>query len=141
MRFLRILIISVLISLSSSYIIMSMSIFTSPDQVMNGRDLLEEVVIAIGLGIAISIVTLIFEVERIPFSGQLFVHFLGITACVFLAGYFGNWYDVSTPSTMMFVFLLIIIIYGLVWWFLQIVMKRDVEELNEKIKKRRGELE
>lgn len=55
MRFFRILLVSVLISLSCSYIIMSFTIFTSPNEVMNGQELIEEVIIAIILGIAIFI--------------------------------------------------------------------------------------
>lgn len=119
---------------------MSLMIFTSPNEVMNGQELIEEVIIAISLGLAISIVSLIFEVERIPFSGQLTMHFLGIITCVFIAGYFGNWYDVSNPATVVTVLISTLIIYGLTWWIMQNIIKKDVDELNNTIKKRRGEL-
>ncbi|MEG0385715.1 MAG: DUF3021 family protein [Solibacillus sp.] len=139
MRFLRTLIISILISLSCSYIIMSSVIFTS-NEVMNGQQLIKEVIIAIALGIAISVISQIFEVERIPFIGQLLVHILGILVCVFTAGYFGNWYDISDLSTVMVVLISTIIIYIGTWWIMQNIMKKDVDELNKTIKKRRGEL-
>ncbi|MCH7323917.1 DUF3021 domain-containing protein [Solibacillus sp. MA9] len=139
MRFLRTLIISILISLSCSYIIMSSVVFTS-NEVMNGQELLKEVIIAIGLGIAISIISQIFEVERIPFLGQLLLHILGILVCVFTAGYLGDWYDVSNVSTIIIVLVSTFVIYCGTWWIMKNIMKKDVDELNKTIKKRRGEL-
>lgn len=118
---------------------MSSVIFTS-NEVMNGQQLIKEVIIAIALGIAISVISQIFEVERIPFIGQLLVHILGILVCVFTAGYFGNWYDISDLSTVMVVLISTIIIYIGTWWIMQNIMKKDVDELNKTIKKRRGEL-
>ena len=141
MRFLQMLLIYVLISLSCSYIIMSSMIYASPNDVMTGKDLLEQVFIAILLGIAISILSFIFEIERIPFIGQLLLHFSAIVICVFTAGYFGNWYDITHLSTFAIVFILLIIIYGFTWWFISILSKRDIKDLNKSIKKRRGEAE
>ncbi|MEK4699489.1 DUF3021 domain-containing protein [Solibacillus sp. FSL R7-0668] len=141
MRFLQLLLICVLISLSCSYIIMSSMIYASPNDVMTGKDLLEQVFIAILLGIAISFLSFIFEVERIPFIGQLLLHFFGILVCVFTAGYFGNWYDITDFSTIVIVFILLIIIYCFTWWLIQILLKRDIKNLNKSIKKRRGETE
>ena len=103
---------------------MSFMIFTSPNEVMNGQELIEEVIIAIVLGIAISVISLIFETERIPFTAQLFLHFSGIIVCVFVAGYFGNWYDVSRLSTVVVVFISTIIIYGFTWWIMQNLIKK-----------------
>lgn len=139
MKYFRVLIISVLISLSCSYIIMSLSIFAS-NEVMTGQQLVEEVIIAIVLGIAISVISQIFEVERIPFIGQLLVHILGILVLVFAAGYFGEWYDVSDLSTVMVVLIATVIIYIGTWWIIQNLIKKDIDELNKTIKKRRGEL-
>ncbi|MEK4427411.1 DUF3021 domain-containing protein [Solibacillus sp. FSL K6-1523] len=139
MRYFRILIISVLISLSCSYIIMSLNILAT-NEVMTGQQLVEEVIIAIVLGVAISVISQIFEVERIPFIGQLLVHILGILVLVFAAGYFGNWYDVSDLSTVMFVLIATVIIYIGTWWVIQNLIKKDIDELNQTIKKRRGEL-
>lgn len=140
MRFLRILLISVLISLSCSYIIMSLMIYTSPNEVMNGQELVEEVLIAITLGIAISVVSLVFEIERLPFIGQFLLHFSGILVCVFTAGYFGNWYDGSDLSTIAIVLISTMIIYCCTWWIIQNLIKKDIDELNKSIKKRRGEV-
>lgn len=139
MQYFRILIISILISLSCSYIIMSLRIFAS-NGVMTGQQLVEEVIIAIILGIAISLSSQIFEVERIPFIGQSLLHILVILVCVFTAGYFGNWYDVSDLSTVMIVLTATVIIYIGTWWIIQNLIKKDIDELNKTIKKRRGEM-
>ncbi|ATP42136.1 hypothetical protein CSE16_20155 [Solibacillus sp. R5-41] len=139
MQFFRSVIISVLISLSCSYIIMSSMIFTS-NGVMNGQQLIVEVIIAIALGLAISVISQIFKVEQIPFIGQLLLHFLGILVCVFTAGFIGNWYDISNVSTIMVVLIITIIIYCGTWWGMQNLVKKDVDELNKTIKKRRGEM-
>lgn len=139
MRFIRTLLISILISLSCSYIIMSVMIFSS-GEVMNGQELIEEVIIAIALGTSISLISLVFEIERIPFLGQLFLHFLGIILSVFTAGYFGNWYDVSDLSSIAIVFVSTIIIYVGTWWIMQNLIKKDIDELNKTIQKRRGEI-
>lgn len=139
MRYFRTLIISVLTSLSCSYVIMSFRVF-SANGTMTGQDLIEEVVIAIVLGVAISVTSLIFRVERIPFLGQLLLHFFGILICVFTAGYFGNWYDVSNFATILFVLIATLVIYGGTWRIIQILTQKDIDELNKTIKKRRGEL-
>lgn len=139
MPYFRILLMSVLISLSCSYIIMSIMVFTS-NAVMTGRDLLEEIIIAIILGVVISLLSLIFEVERIQFLAQLVLHFMSIITCVFIAGYFGNWYDISNFSTILVILILTIVIYGCTWWIMQNLVKKDIDALNKTIKQRRGEL-
>lgn len=138
MKFLQIAIISILISLSSSYIIMSLSIFKSPGDVMTGANLIEEVIIAILLGIAIGCISLIFSTERISFSLQLTLHFIAITICVFTAGYFGDWYDLNVTSSIITIFIAIIIVYIVTWGILHILLKKDVHELNKTIRQRRA---
>lgn len=140
MQFLRTIIISILISLSSSYIIMSLNIYFSSNGVMTGRDLIEEVMIAIVLGLTIGVISLIFEMERISFLVQLISHFSMITICVFIAGYIGNWYDIAKVSTVIIVFVSVIIIYGMTWWLFHVLLKKDVDEINKTIQKRRGEI-
>lgn len=138
MKFLQIAIISILISLSSSYIIMSLSIFKSPGDVMTGANLIEEVIIAILLGIAIGCISLIFSTERISFSLQLTLHFIAITISVFTAGYFGDWYDLNVTSSIITIFIAIIIVYIVTWGILHILLKKDVHELNKTIRQRRA---
>ena len=140
MQFIRTIIISILISLSCSYIIMSLNIYFSSNDVMTGKELLEEVVIAIVLGLTIGVLSLIFEIERIPFLVQLISHFIVITICVFVAGYIGNWFDYAKVSSFIIIFVLVIIIYGMTWWLFHVLLKKDVDEINKTIQKRRREI-
>ena len=139
MHYFRLVILYVLISLSCSYIIMSWMIFTSPNEVMTGSDLIEEVIIAILLGITLSLLSFIFRSDM-PFIAQLFLHFLSVIILVYTAGYFGNWYDVNNFSTVGIVFMLILIIYGGTWWVVQNLTQKDVKALNKSIEKKRGEM-
>lgn len=138
MQYIRVIVIGILISLSSSYIIMSLSVY-SEGAMMSGQDLLEEVVIAVVLGAVIGTISLIFVIERLLFTVQLIIHFLLITICVFVAGYFGNWYDLSKIETMKGIFVAIIIVYVITWLIIKLLLKKDVDSINEKIQQRRGE--
>ena len=140
MQFLRMTIIGLLISLSSSYVLMSLSIFLRHNKVMTGEELLEQVMIAAILGIIIGVVSLIFEIERLPFTIQLIMHYIAITICVLTAGYFGHWYDISNIFSFMGVFLSEVIIYVLTWYFINVLLKKDIEEINKSIQKRRRSL-
>ena len=140
MQFIRTIIISILISLSCSYIIMSLNIYFSSNDVMTGKDLLEEVVIAIVLGLTIGVLSLIFEIERVPFLVLLISHFIVITICVFVAGYIGNWFDYAKGSSFIIIFVLVVIMYGMTWWLFHVLLKKDVDEINKTIQKRKGEI-
>lgn len=138
MRFVRVLILSVLISLSCSYVVMS-SIVLSKGSMMSGQDLLWQVLLAVILGVAIGCMSFIFHVERLAYGLQLLIHFIGICILVYIAGYYGNWYDVRERSTLFFVFGIIIFIYIISWIIVRSVIKNDVQQLNELINEKREE--
>lgn len=140
MQLLRLTIIGLLISLSCSYVLMTLSVLSTPNAVMTGPALLKQVVIAVILGIIIGMISLIFETERIPFTLQLMIHFIAVTICVLTLGYFGDWYDVTEMSTVMNILFSIVIIYGITWCILYVLMKRDIKVLNKKIQKRKEHL-
>ncbi|WP_100401794.1 DUF3021 domain-containing protein [Bacillus sp. FJAT-42315] len=139
MKILRMMIIGLLISLSSSYTLMTISVLSIPDAVMTGPDLLKQLVLAAVLGIVIGLLSLIFESESLSFPIQLIIHFIALTVCILTAGYVGDWYDVTQVSTIMFVLISELIIYGLTWGILHVLTKRDIDMLNEKIQKRKEE--
>lgn len=141
MHILRMMIIGLLISLSSSYVVMSLSIFSKPGATMTGAELLEQIAIAAVMGIVIGLITLILESERLPFTVLLCIHFIAITICVLTAGYFGHWYDISDLSTVAGVLLSMVIIYGITWCIIYVLLKRDIEEMNKSIQKRRGTIQ
>lgn len=134
---LRFAVIGLLISLSSSYTIMTFKVLAIPDATVTGRELLEQVIIAVILGIVIGLISLIFETERLSFTLQLFIHFTVVTICVLVAGYFGEWYDVTNIVTIISLFISIIVIYMISWGIILLLLKRDIEEMNHFIQKRR----
>ena len=140
MHILRMMIIGLLISLSSSYVVMSLSVFSEPNAVMTGADLLKQVAIAAVMGIIIGLITLILESERLPFTILLFIHFIAITICVLTAGYIGEWYDISDLSSVASVLLSMVIIYILTWCIIYVLLKLDIKEMNKSIQKRRGSI-
>lgn len=139
MRFLKIILLSVLISLSCSYVVMAIAVFRE-GVMMSGSDLFEEIGLAICLGLAIGFISLIFHVERIPVIGQFIIHAVAIIGCVFVAGYFGDWYDVTDGSTIVYVLTVFVIIYVGAWSVMQVMLKQDVNQLNERLQQRRGGL-
>lgn len=139
MKFIKIMLLSVLISLSCSYIVMSTSVYRS-GSVMTGSDLFEEIIIALCLGIAIGCVSPIFNVEKIPVIWQFVIHFVVIVCCVLTAGYVGNWYDVKNVSSIVYILILFVVIYVGAWGVMKLMLKQDVTVLNEQLQKRRGDV-
>ncbi|MET4561062.1 type III secretory pathway component EscS [Lysinibacillus parviboronicapiens] len=133
MRILSMMIIGLLFSLSSSYVLVTISI-VSNNAVVTGPELLEQIIIAAILGIVIGLLSLIFELERLLFTIQLALHFLAVTLCVFIAGYFGRWFE---HSGMFYVFVSEVIIYSIVWCILYVLQINDIEKINQELQKRK----
>ncbi|MEA0552098.1 DUF3021 domain-containing protein [Lysinibacillus irui] len=132
MRYLRMMIIGLLISLSSSYILVTLSLLSS-NEVALGTELLEQIIIAAILGIAIGLLSIIFDIEPLPFTIQLLLHLVAVTACVLTAGYFGHWFD----SGVWYVLIAEAIIYLIVWCILYVLQLNDIEKMNQEIQKRK----
>ncbi|MGE7839401.1 DUF3021 domain-containing protein [Lysinibacillus sp. NPDC093712] len=133
MRVLRMMIIGILISLSSSYTLVTLSLISNHGMA-SGPELLEQIIIAAILGTVIGILSLIFEIERLLFSIQLILHFIAVTLCVMIAGYFGRWFE---HGGIMYVLVSEIIIYFIVWCVLYVLQKSDIEKINHVIQKRK----
>ncbi|MBU5251881.1 DUF3021 domain-containing protein [Lysinibacillus capsici] len=133
MKYLRMMIIGLLISLSSSYVLVTLSVLSN-NAVVSGTELLEQIVIAAILGIAIGLLSFIFDIEPLPFTVQLLLHFMAVTACVLTAGYFGNWFE---HSGVTYVLISEVIIYAIVWCILYVLQLNDIEKINKEIQKRR----
>lgn len=133
MKILRMMIIGLLISLSSSYILVTLSVMSNHSTIV-GAELFEQIIIAAILGVVIGSLSLIFEIERLAFSIQLIVHFIAVTCCVMIAGYFGRWFE---HSSILYVIVAEIIIYFIVWCILYVLQKNDIEEINHEIQKRK----
>lgn len=132
MKLLRMIVIGILISLSCSYILVTLSLLFQPDDVITGTELLEQIIIAVILGAVIGPLSMIFEWERVPLAIQLFIHITAITLCVGIAGYFGEWF---VHFGIKNVLLSEVIIYALVWCMMFMLQKKDIEQMNKAISK------
>jgi len=132
MKYVSMMIIGLLISLSSSYVLVTFSVLSN-NAMVSGTELLEQTVIAAILGIAIGLISGIFEIESIPFMAQL-LHLIAVTICVLIAGYFGGWF---MHSGVKYVLLSEAVIYIIVWCILYILQLNDIEKINREIRKRK----
>lgn len=126
-----------LISLSSSYLMVTLAILQS-NATITGQQLLEQIMIAAILGIAIGISTRIYKMERLSFTVQILIHFLLVTLFVGIAGYIGRWFDLKNLSSCVSVFISEIFIYVTVWSFFYTKTKHDIKEMNDYLQKRQG---
>ncbi|MDM5232566.1 DUF3021 domain-containing protein [Lysinibacillus pakistanensis] len=133
MKILRMMIIGLLISLSSSYVLVTLSMLSN-NEVIVGSALLEQVIIAAILGVVIGLLSLIYDIERLPFLIQLPLHIIAVTLCVIIAGYFGHWFD---HSSLVYILIAEIVIYVIVWGITYVLQLNDIKEINHEIQKRK----
>lgn len=126
-----------LISLSISYIMVTISVLVKNASI-TGQQLLEQLVVAAILGIAIGICMLIYHIERIPFAVQIIIHFLLVTIFVGIAGYFGHWFDYDNAWSFVSVFFIELMIYIVLWTYFYRKAKHDISEMNQLLQKRKG---
>ncbi|MFJ7979496.1 DUF3021 domain-containing protein [Lysinibacillus xylanilyticus] len=127
------MIIGLLISLSSSYVLITFSVLSN-NTVVSGAELLEQIIIAAILGVLIGLLTIIYDIERLPFTGQFILHVIAVTLCVMIAGYFGRWFE---HSGVKYVLISEAIIYLIVWCILYVLQKNDIAKINQVIQKRK----
>ena len=139
MKYIRMMIIGIFFGLAASYGVLTMISVFNKEIVYSGPDMLEEFLIAIVLGAVIGLGSTIFQLDRLPFLVQLIIHFIYVTLCVLIAGQIGGWYDLNSPFTIGSMLLTEVFIYAGVWLILSLMTQRDVDAINQKIKKNREE--
>lgn len=137
MKYVRMMIIGIFFGLAASYGVLTMIAVFNKEIVFSGPDMLEEFLIAIVLGAVIGLGSIIFQLERLTFLVQLIIHFIYVTLCVLIAGQIGGWYDLKSPFTIGSMLLIEVFIYAGVWLILSLMTQRDVDAINQKIKKNR----
>lgn len=101
---------------------------------MSGSELLEQIIIAAILGAVIGLLSIIFDIERLPFIAQFILHVIAVTLCVLIAGYFGRWFEHSSiPS----IFISEAIIFFFAWCIIYVLQKNDIAKINQVIQKRK----
>lgn len=134
---LRFSVIGLLISLSSSFTLLTFNLLAIPGAAVTGKELLEQLIISAILGIMIGLISLILETDYLNFTLLLIIHFIAVTICVLAAGYFGGWYDITNMVTMISLLMSIIIIYIISWGITILLLKRDIKEMNHFIQQKR----
>ena len=134
-QILRIMLISIGISLSTSYIFMTLSI---GDYAMTQDDLIKQIYAAIICGVIIGIATLIFYYTTWSFIIQTLCHFSIVTSTVIIIGYYAQWYELIR-SEFLLVLLNIVVVYIVIWLMVYYFSKSEVQEINEALKKRKEE--
>lgn len=133
MKFIRMMIIGILISLSSSYALVTLSVISN-NAMISGPELLEQIIIAAILGAVIGLLSTIFDIERLPFIAQFILHVIAVTLCVLIAGYFGGWFE---HSGIPYIFISEAIIFFIAWCIIYVLQKSDIAKINQVIQKRK----
>lgn len=132
-KFIRMMTIGLLISLSSSYALVTLSAISN-NTVVSGPELLEQIIVAAILGVVIGLLSIIYDIERLPFIAQFILHVIAVTLCVMIAGYFGRWFE---HSSITYIFVSEAIIFFIAWCIIYVLQKSDIAKINQVIQKRK----
>lgn len=80
----------------------------------------------------ISLYSYVFHSEKLNFLAACLLHFTLTLGTIFFVEY--HFYHLKEPKSFLVVFLIFLIIYLLVWTIVTFFMKREVDEVNRKIK-------
>ena len=101
---------------------------------MSGSELLEQIIIAAILGAVIGLLSIIFDIERLPFIAQFILHVIAVTLCVLIAGHFGRWFEHSSITSIL---TSEAIIFFFAWCIIYVLQKNDIAKINQVIQKRK----
>ncbi|MDD1502609.1 DUF3021 domain-containing protein [Lysinibacillus sp. CNPSo 3705] len=132
-KIIRMMTIGLLISLSSSYSLVTFSVLSN-NTVISGPELLEQIIVAAILGVVIGLLSTIYDIERLPFIAQFILHVIAVTICVMIAGYFGRWFE---HSSILYIFVSEAIIFFIAWCIIYVLQKSDIAKINQEIQKRK----
>ena len=133
MKWIQWVLIGLLVGLSSSYIIMSVNVFLHGGS-KDGRELLEQVILGVGLGICIGLISQILTTS-LPLKISYSIHYVCINILVFLFGTVGEWFE-PTWKSILGLLVTIAITYVIINIMLTILMKKQVDEINHLLKER-----
>ena len=136
MIYIRSCLLGVLISLSTSYIILTLSLL-SDNANISSEELMQQLIIALAMGIVIGLATTIYQLDKFSLTITTIIHFSIVTVVVLVAGTVGQWFDWNQPSSIIGIFISEVIAYIVIWIVIHILTKQEVEQLNQLIQERR----
>lgn len=131
--------ISFMVSVFISYFTLAMIAFNNPEDVWSSKTIFLQFILANGLGFTIGCANLLFKIQQWPYIAVLSAHYLVVVTSAFIIGYFGNWFDLSEPMTVISLFLRVTIVYVGVWIALNFEQKRAISKMNVQLQKNRGD--
>ena len=138
MIYIRSCLLGILISLSTSYIILTLSLLSDHVDI-SSRELMQQLLIAIVMGIVIGLATTIYFLDKFSLTIATIIHFSIVTVVVLVAGTVGQWFEWNEPSSIVGVFIIEVIAYIVICIVINILIKQEVEQLNQLIRERRLE--
>ena len=105
MIYIRSCLLGILISLSTSYIILTLSLL-SDNADISSKELMQQLVIALAMGIVIGLATTIYFLDKFSLTIATIIHFSIVTVVVLVAGTVGQWFDWNQPSSIIGVFII-----------------------------------
>jgi hypothetical protein len=125
-------------SVFTSYFTIALISYKEPTALWAGDELIEEFLLALVLGIMIGCANRIFKINHWPYIAVLAVHYMIVVTSAFTIGTFGNWFSVEQPMTILSLFIRVNIVYMIVWLFILIMQKKDIQRMNEILHESRG---
>jgi len=87
-------------------------------------------------GIILSFSQLILEIERWCNTAKLIVHILVLACALLSIGFIFDWISLDSPIVIFVYLVQFAIVYGIIWIAHYFYEKRQVEEVNDALKKR-----
>ena len=136
MIYIRTCLLGILISLSTSYIILTLSLLSDNAEI-SSEELMQQLIIALAMGIVIGLATTIYFLDKFSLTIATIIHFSIVTVVVLVAGTVGQWFSWHQPSSIIGVLIIEVIAYIVIWIVIHILTKQEVEQLNQLIQERR----
>ena len=133
------ILISCFVSVFTSYFTIAFISFRDPTALWASTELIEEFLLALLLGIMIGCANRIFKINHWPYIAVLAVHYIIVVSSAFTIGIFGSWFSLEQPMTILSLFIRVTIIYLIVWFFILMTQKKDIQQMNEILQENRGD--
>jgi len=90
-------------------------------------------------GIALSFCQIILEIERLTMTKKIAIHIVLLACSILGIGFIFGWISVGSPFVIFVVLVQFAIFYGVIWIAQYLYEKRQIEEVNDALKKRNME--
>lgn len=138
-KVIQFILIGALIGLSTSYIVMTFVLLGDSTLSLTGEELLLQLSLALILGIACGLVSLIFTVETLPYLAKLAIHYVVTLLLVLICGTFGDWYESPMEDPIQFIFFIFLqlFIYLVILVGIYLMDLKQLKAINRQLQNRK----